>query len=415
MRRPTNSSTVLFLFKSSDNLIFFNNRALITSLLFIAIAFWGERSAESRNRTENYTLSEIAPIQSVDTNAGEITLKTLASVQKPHSLEPFILSIELECPSDYTTSPNDLTGTYGDFYLTPLKEVKTENREKSTKILTRSWQVYPNNRGTAALPPIPLSLKSNDRQQSPVYIQTPPLTFEIPTIEVHGTVDDIHADYSPIKPFPVLQCVIVALCAMFAIACLVLKRKKVGKEIKEIASEQIQEDPYKKAVHRLDELKSSRLYFENKEDFYLVIASILRSYLAERFTLNAEESTTQEVLKTIDSYHFSNDSTSTVSNSEEGASENISPAQYEAFAYDALKEKNVRSSLESSLFAIDLVKFARQPTTFDDASRLFEQIRNLIDEAERLLNERLERLKSILMSKERQNLSTETASSQSND
>ncbi|MBP5622352.1 MAG: hypothetical protein J6X44_10085 [Thermoguttaceae bacterium] len=263
------------------------------------------------------------------------------------------------------------------------------------------------------MPPIPLLLESKGDQQSPVFIQTPPLTFEIPTIEEYGSVDGIRADYSPIKTFPTSLCVIVILCAALAVASLVLKRKKANEEV---VSEQIQEDPYKKAVRRLDELKKSRLYLENKDDFYLEIASVLRGYLAERFTLNAEESTTQEVLKTIDAYPVSEEPLTTDSNSKESDMAEISPEQYETVAYNTLKEKNVRSLLESSLLAIDLVKFARQPTTFDDASRIFEQIQKLIDDAESLFNERLQRLRRTLTSKKQQDeeLSTKTASSLSN-
>lgn len=410
MKRQMDSPTALFPFEKSAKPTILNKRILLTTFFLISFAFFFERSIEADNKVEDTPLSEIAPTQTLETHTGKITLKTLASIQKLLTLEPFILSTELESPSNFSTSPNDIAGSYGDFYLTPLEEKKIENVDKSLKTV-RSWLVYPNYRGNVSLPPIPFRLESSDDKQTPVFIQTSPLFFEIPTIEAVGSVDDIKADFSPVKPFPVIWFVIVTICLTLVIAYLMLKRRNT---IEEIATTQIPEDPYKKAVRRLCELKESRLYLENSDDFYSEIASVLRIYLAERFTLNAEESTTPEILKAIDSYPLSVDSLKSPFNVERDVSEDITPEQYKNVAFNTLKEQEIRSLLESSLLAIDLVKFARQPTAFDDASRIFEQIQKLINIGELLLNERIQQLKKYLTSEAQHELPAEIASAQSN-
>ncbi len=412
MKRQANRLSRSFVIATLSLVNSLVKRVILTAFFVLTFLLSSVPSATARDKIEGSALNEIAPVQTLDTNWGSVSLKTLASVQAPQSLEPFIISVELVTPLNVVPSHNDLAGSYGDFYLELLDEEKTDSSDK-VSIFTKSWKAYPNNRGKVSLPPIPIRLELRDDNQEAYTMHTPPLTFDIPLIDAPGSIDVIKADFSPIKSFPFLPCVLSAIFVSVAVMLLCLKRKSsdentVSKQVAEVS-------PYEKAICRLEDLKKSRLYLENENGFYTEIASVLRNYLTEKFRLNAEEKTTHEILSTIDGFSGLKNDWRSAADIEFTNSTDISEDQYKAIAYETLKKNGVRSLLESALLVIDLVKFAKRPTTFDDASRIFEQVRKLIDEAERSFNEGAQQFKSALRSDDRQDVSSETPLSSSAD
>ena len=376
----------------------FNRTRLVICAFTITLHFFCAQFAEASDKFSDVPLFEIAPTQIIETDSGQFRLKTLASVKTLQSLEPFTLGIEIEGQADFTLSSNELAGYYGDFYFALQDENITAKTDAITTI-TRKWKAYPNKRGAASLPPIPFYLTTKDNEI--ISVKTQPITFEIPAIEVVGSIEDVKEDHSLIKTFPLLWLVCILALALVALFWKSRKhRKVVAGEVDSI----ILEDPYKKAIRLLEELRQSRAYQENKIDFYTTIVAILRCYLSERFTLNAEESTTQEILATIDAYVNQENLSYESFDLGNQSSFELTPAQFRDVAYNVLKEPEIRTNLARVLDSVDLVKFARHSTTFEEASKLFSQIQKLVESAERLLNERRLQYQKTLESLTRQSI-----------
>lgn len=374
----------------------FKRTRLVICAFTITLHFFCAQFAEANDKFSDVPLFEIAPTQIIETDSGQFRLKTLASVKTLQSLEPFILGIEIEGQADFTLSSNELDGYYGDFYFALQDENITAKTDAITTI-TRKWKAYPNKRGAASLPPIPFYLTTKDNEI--ISVKTQPITFKIPAIEVVGSTDDVKEDCSLIKTFPLLRLVVCIL--VLALVALLWKSRKHRKVVASEVDSIILEDPYKKAIRLLEELRQSRAYQENKIDFYTTIVAILRCYLSERFMLNAEESTTQEILATIDAYVNQENLSFDLGNQ---SSFELTPAQFRDVAYNVLKEPEIRTNLARVLDSVDLVKFARHSTTFEEASKLFSQIQKLVESAERLLNERRLQYQKTLESLMRQSI-----------
>lgn len=377
----------------------FNRTRLVICAFTITLHFFCAQFAEASDKFSDVPLFEIAPTQIIETDSGQFRLKTLASVKTLQSLEPFTLGIEIEGQADFTLSSNELAGYYGDFYFALQDENITAKTDAITTI-TRKWKAYPNKRGAASLPPIPFYLTTKDNEV--ISVKTQPITFEIPAIEVVGSIEDVKEDHSLIKTFPLLWLVVCILA--LALVALFWKSRKHRKVVAGEVDSIILEDPYKKAIRLLEELRQSRAYQENKIDFYTTIVAILRCYLSERFTLNAEESTTQEILATIDAYVNQENLSYESFDLGNQSSFELTPAQFRDVAYNVLKEPEIRTNLARVLDSVDLVKFARHSTTFEEASKLFSQIQKLVESAERLLNERRLQYQKTLESLMRQSI-----------
>ncbi|MBQ1863222.1 MAG: hypothetical protein II150_01360, partial [Thermoguttaceae bacterium] len=209
--------------------------------------------------------------------------------------------------------------------------------------------------------------------------------------------DSIKPDYSRVFIFPVTALVLIlAALAILLVAVRFAKRAKLEPDA-DVAVQK--EDPYKKIMRRLAELKNSTAYLENRQEFYSELDLILRQYLSERFELNAGERTSQEILATIDSFVPQEDekvrrelSTWPQEQTAENTPEAIEPSPMErlAIAFQVLKTNDIRTKIESTFNVLDLVKFARRQPLFEETSRFFSETQDVVKRAEADFNRRME-------------------------
>lgn len=371
---------------------------LITaSLLFFLPNF----NVEAAKR--NTTRIEIKPEKIVETPLGQGALRTFTSTRKPQITQPFILSIELETPSGYDILKDDVSGDYGDFELELSEDTESVLNNQGKKFV-RSWSVFPVRTGQAQLPPIPISLKNLHGEPVPIIVQTEPLTFEVEGATSNVNVKAIQMDVTPIDEKHFLLFLLPVIIPLLAIIFYLYIKRKKGKSAF-FATSDIQDNPFEKAQRCLVELENSRVYFENSQSFYTEISIILRRYLSERFALNAEEKTTQELLTLIDSFYFSpkTEQYLQLNNAEKDNKKNTDSLEItlnwedlHAIGMSVLKDEEIRAKIANSLKSVDLVKFARQSTTFNDATQVLNQTKETISQAESLFNERIQQKKQEL-------------------
>lgn len=357
---------------------------LFASTFFFLLTLHTPVQAETKNETVGS--ENIFQEETFQTSSGQVTLKAFTSSQ-PSSLNPFVLTLEFRIPEDLHPEANDIPNVYGDFYLESLPDV-LENADDTTKRFVRAWNAYPGKRGKITLPPIPITFNQKDGKHELTAIVNS-VTFNIPEVDqVNSNISAIVADHSPIPTFPTVLCLcLVTICLIIALMFLYFRSK--AQNVETLRKEVDQEDAFIKAIRKLNELKASKIYLENQEEFYTEIAAIVREYLSVRFSLKAEESTTSEILSIIDSYHIypiPNFPTE-ITPSPEVDPERLTKIRKNA-AIETLQSTEIRKKLESALQFVDLVKFANRPTTFNDASAIFKQVEDFVELAESTFNKR---------------------------
>ncbi len=348
--------------------------------------------AQSSKENNAVSLQE----ETYQTPSGEIVMKAFVSTT-PNSLDPFTLTLDFQIPNAVYPAKNDIPNSYGDYNLESLEDV-LEDASGSLKHFVRSWTVYPTKRGKTSLPPIPVVFTKEDGTQ--VFTTTlKAFEFNIPeTDDFSADIESIAADHSPIKSFPFLLLVtLTAIVTLLTLSFVYLKKRAQRQDATEIELEQ--EDAFVKARRLLNELRSSKVYLENRTDFYSNISTIVREYLANRFDLKAEERTTSEIIETIDDYQAivvtkPQPSSETPDGGVDTlASEQIAQLRKNA-AFETLRQHEIRDELEAALKFVDLVKFANQTTTFNDASVIFKRLEEVVETAEASFNKRFAEYKA---------------------
>ena len=168
------------------------------------------------------------------------------------------------------------------------------------------------------------------------------------------------------------------IAAAFAFRKVVFPKNVVDSAV----SERSAESPYDRAIRRLNELKNSRTYLENTPQFYTDVDSILREYVAGVFPINAQEKTTQEILRFVDARALSAISDSNMLDCQTSPDELATePSETEKadIAVSVLREPEIRARMESALTTLDLVKFAKRSTSFVDASQIYNDVRDVVE------------------------------------
>ena len=324
-------------------------------------------------------------VQTIETPLGLIKVEKNVAPQALETLSPLDLTVKFQKPKEVAVAEDDLAGIYGDFNVKFLGD-ETHELDEKTNETSRRWRLYPRRRGELSLPPIPISLSYSlprtPSEQETVVALLPNQVFKVPESDPPlKSVEDIQIDRSPIRQFPTLVTVVTLAIATglgFITFFLFSKRKSA------VSTPRPQiEAPYDKAVRRLGELKNSPLYLQNDRLFYIQIDDILREYLTDVFILNAQEMTSQEITQILDqpepmvaapsSLDYGSDSNLADLPSD------ISEREKTSIAVATLKTPEIRSALETALTTLDLVKFANQPTSFNDASQIYSNISRLIE------------------------------------
>jgi hypothetical protein len=155
--------------------------------------------------------------------------------------------------------------------------------------------------GLYYIPPFPIVSQSDTFYSNP-------LSLKIATMQV-DTVSKAFYDIKPVlKPKFVLADYIYILVIIWIVLVILaviiyfifFKKKKV----KTIFKKKPEVLPHTKALAALEEVKRKKLWQQgfNKE-YYTEITDILRTYLYERFGINAQEMTSDEILTSIKKFH----------------------------------------------------------------------------------------------------------------
>ena len=327
--------------------------------------------------------SRVDAIQTIETPLGSIRVGRSVSPERAESFEPFDLTVKFQKPQEIAVADDDLAGRYGDFNVEFLGD-ETRDVDEKNNVVLRRWRLYPTRRGELTLPPIPISLSFVD-PNDPAETQTvvallPEQKLVVPKSDAPlKSADEVAVNLNPIRQIP--KFAILTACLAFAIIALAnglfISRKRTVAPPKPSPAE----TPYERARRKLDELKSSRIYLENDRLFYDEIDDILREYVASVSPLKAQEMTTQEILGNLDAQsppQANLDGGDAAPNLEEIPKE-PSDAEKASIAIATLKEPAARSQLEAALTALDLVKFAKRPTTFTDASEIYSEVCDVVE------------------------------------
>ena len=362
-----------------------SENALLRCLSILAALFGLCVFAESSFSAKTNNEESFQTVQSVDTRLGQITVKKRIEPEMATSFEPFVLTVEIQKPKNATLAPDDLAGVYGDFNVEFLGD-KERNLDEASNVVTRSWRLYPQKRGDLETPPIPIAVteppESETEDAQSVVVLIPRQKFSIPETDVPPkSIDAIEPTLEPIRQTSILTIVVVALviiAAAFAFRKVVFPKNVVDSAV----SERSAESPYDRAIRRLNELKNSRTYLENTPQFYTDVDSILREYVAGVFPINAQEKTTQEILRFVDAHALSAISDSNMLDCQTSVDELATePSETEKadIAVSVLREPEIRARMESALTTLDLVKFAKRSTSFVDASQIYNDVRDVVE------------------------------------
>ena len=372
----------------------FTRRVAFVLTALAALVLYNCADADGSDPAQTSTASP--QTQTVDSPNGPIVFKTFVNREEKIPFQPFTLTLEFETPKDYSVESDEISGRYGGFSVEPIKEI-VEELDQGRCAHTFQWQLSPLAVGRALLPPITFQVSAENPEDFNKDFQTEPLDLDVVPFDSAPSVDSIKPDYSRVFVFPVMALALtLAALAILLVAIRCVKRAKIAPSV-DVAFPQ--EDPYKKVMRRLAELKNSTAYLENRPEFYSELDLIVRQYLSERFELNAGERTSQEILATIDSFVPQEDEKirgellawrqeQTAKITPEALEP--SPTERRAIAFQVLKTNDIRTKIESTFNVLDLVKFARRQPLFEETSRLFSETQDVVKRAETNFNTRME-------------------------
>jgi len=336
--------------------------------------------------------------QTLETPFGAVKVDSSIASEKAARQGESTLRVVVEKPRALRLDENDVEGDYGDFDVEALAD-ETRELDDERDVVTRTWKLYPKRDGQNELPPIPLRFvpKEGEKDAEPIVAILPAQTIAIEKNATTKSIDEIEPNLEPLRAFPTLWVLIgvATLVVVFALVRVLRTRAKVKPEETTVATP---ETPLEKALRELDALKISRVYLENRPEFYAQVVDVLRVYLKEEFKISAEEKTTQEILAAIDSTH----SLECVLN----ITRELDDELRAAIGASTLKTPEIKRELEEALNSVDLVKFAKRETTFNDASAIYNSVRKVVENA---ASEFAANLKEVEERIERQNQALEAA------
>ncbi len=332
---------------------------LVASCLFLEASSFARASEES---------------QTLATPLGAVKIDVSSLPETVSLYDPILLRVIIEKPRALRLDENDVEGDYGDFEVESSSDEESELDDRRDQVV-RSWKLYPKRNGENKLPPIPLRFvpSSGESEAEPSVAILPARTVvATDKNETTKSIDEIAPNLEPLRPFPTFG--VLSVVAILVIGALIFYalRSRVPKK-SEPTETAPPEPPLEKALRELDALKVSRVFLENQPEFYARVVDVLRVYLRDEFKINAEEKTTQEILATIDA-----------TRALEGVlniARELDDALRATVGYSTLKTPEIKRELEDALNSVDLVKFAKRATTFNDASAVYNSVRKVVENA----------------------------------
>ena len=327
--------------------------------------------------------SRVETIQTIETPLGGVRVGRAVSPEYAKTFEPFDLTVDFQKPKGVKIAEDDLAGSYGDFNVELLGD-ETRDVDENHNIVSRRWRLYPKRRGELTLPPIPISLsfiRSRDSSEPQTVVALlPEQKFVVPESDAPlKSADEVVVNLNPIRQIPKLAILIAGVVVAILILVASLFASKNRDAVDKIES--LTETPYEKARRKLNELKNAQIYLENDRRFYDEIDDILREYVASVFPLKAQEMTTQEILRRLDAQttpHADMESNDAEPNRDEKSKDSFD-IEKALVAIETLKEPDIRSQLETTLTALDLIKFAKHSTTFNNASDIYANVCDFVE------------------------------------
>lgn len=329
-------------------------------------------------------------VQTLETQSGKVVVKWIIDPERNASFEPFSLSAEIRKPKSISVAPDDLAGRYGDFDVEYLGDEK-DARNDSTEAMTRRWALYPTKRGELVLPPIPLAFEEPSSQKK-IRATLPTRTLLVERSDVAvPSVDDISPRLEPIRRITTLE---ILLFVLTAVVFVFVIRAFFAREKKAVASSGATDlSPFDRAIVKLDKLKNSRFYLESNREFYVELDSILREYVAGVSRVNALERTTREIVEQLSTPMPTLKASASQQPTGERLTLEPSASEKEQIADAVLQEPEIIPFLRETLESLDLIKFAKKSTVFNDASRLYDEVRRIVELSQDRIMKRLEAMR----------------------
>lgn len=196
--------------------------------------------------------------------------------------------------------PIDRTDTINSFVeiaaRTPIDTAYIDNGREQIR---RDIIIQAFDSGMYALPPIEYIVGKDTSASEPLALKVIPVKVD--------SLKDIH-DFKPVRdvPFHLFDYVpwwilwillgIILIGAVFAFVYIKWLRK--GENPFQTKEQQL--PPYEEAMQRLQQLKAQNLWQNGQEkQYYTILTDILREYIDRRFSINAVEMTTTQIIATL--------------------------------------------------------------------------------------------------------------------
>ncbi len=179
-----------------------------------------------------------------------------------------------------------------------VETVKTDSLHPSLNEQRQELTITCFDSGYYAIPPFTFIVNGDTAHPQ----QTEPIMLYVRTVAVDTTksIKDIKApikaSYSWIEALPWVGLGLLAIIVIIVIIYFVSRSLKNRKPVPIVLKEP-PVDPHVKALHALEELLAKKLWQEGKiKEYYTGITDILRIYLDDRFSINAQEMITDEIV-----------------------------------------------------------------------------------------------------------------------
>jgi hypothetical protein len=210
--------------------------------------------------------------------------------------------------------------------------------------------------GVYTLPEIPLLLRHRDGKIDTAYFER--LSLLVKTVPIDTTSFEPYDIKTPIT-YPITFMEVLpwalsglAVLALIAFVIYIIIRRRQHKPI--FFKPRPKEPPHIVALRELDKIKADKLWQNNKVKLYYTrVTDVLRTYMEERYNMQAMEQTSEEILQALGTMQFPN----------------------------ALMDK-----LRELLSVADLVKFAKYQPMTDDNEKALVTAQEFVDETKEEIN-----------------------------
>lgn len=241
------------------------------------------------------------PLSAYGNNAVNITTKldsTVLLMGKQTALHIEILQGK-DVIGDLTNVKSDTLCNYVE--IIELTDADTTDLGNNRLQINRDLIIQSFDSGLYVLPPIQYVVNKDTFKSSPLTLKVMPVNVDtMTTVHPYKSVEDVpfHLfDFLPdfiVDYWWIFLIVILIIIIGVAVYMFMLKKDKI------FISQPPVIPPYDEAMQRLEELKSRKLWQSGQDkEYYTILTDILRRYIDRRFSINAMEMTSSQIISVL--------------------------------------------------------------------------------------------------------------------